>query len=82
MKMELIVDFPGASPQATPRVSFTDGVEITEVENLSCHHKDILWFTSREMRTFKHHAVLVLRSLESMNITMVQYAEMNVDDTR
>lgn len=82
MMEELIVDFPRAPLQAKHRVSFTDSVGITEVDNLSCQYKDDLWFTSCQIRGFKRNAALVLRRLATMNITMAQYAEMNVEDTR
>ena len=63
-------------PQATPSVSFTDDVEIRCVENLTCKYREDLWFVACEMKTFKYSTVLVLQKLGSMNISMVQYAEM------
>lgn len=83
--MQLIVDFPQASseqPTPAPAVSFTSDVEIVPIENLTCKYKDDLWFANREMQLFKYNAARVLRRLKSMNITMVQYAEMNIEDTR
>ena len=45
------------------RVSFEDGTEeINFVENLSQNHKDDLWFTEVELRTFKRQAPRLRRA--------------------
>ena len=49
------------------RVSFEDGIEINFVENLSQNHKDDLWFTEVELRTFKRQAGPRLRRASNAN---------------
>lgn len=85
--MNLIVDFPQSRRQHTMscppgrRVSFTGQTDIIVVKDLSEQHKTDLWFTRCEMKTFKCQAALQLRNIESHNLTMAQYAEMNAQDT-
>ena len=79
----ILVDFPhhphDSFPNA-PRVSFADHNEIVFIENLSHKYKAELWFTDSEMKSFKTQTVLLLINIKT-NMTMAQYAEMNVQDT-
>ena len=80
----LIVDFPHkpqhhSSPNAQ-RVSFADNAEIVFIENLSYKYKADLWFTAREMKSFKSQTVSLLINIKT-NMNMAQYAEMNIQDT-
>ena len=79
----LLVDFPqkprDSSPNA-PKVSFADHTQIVLIENLSYKYKAELWFTDSEMKSFKTQTVLLLINIKT-NMTMAQYAEMNVQDT-
>ena len=79
--MDLIVDFPQASPPNEKRVSFIDTTEINFVENLSHKHKDDLWYCGHEMNTFKFETDRVLRTLRANKMTMVQYAELHIQET-
>ena len=82
--MDLIVDFPRChSPRISPppRVSFADNLEMITIENLSFKHKDDLWFSSQEMNSFKHQIKMTLKSILSINMTIAQYAELNIQDT-
>ena len=79
--MDLIVDFPQASKRNEKRVSFVDTVEINFVENLSCKHKDDLWYSKHEMISFPSQAAKVLRTLRANKMTMVQYAELHIQET-
>ena len=83
--MDLIVDFPQYHSHRntpSPRVSFADHVEINIIENLSLKYKDDVWFTQREIKSFTYQTIMTLRSMSSiLNMTVAQYAEMNVHDT-
>ena len=88
--VNLIVDFP-ESPRQQPeravpsssrtRVAFQDLVDVKFVENLSIKYKTELWFSGREMKMFKYETAFHIRTIDSHNLTMAQYAEMNVRDT-
>ena len=88
--MNLIVDFPqipedstlNTQMPSTRRVSFTDKIEVKFIKNLSVEHKADLWFTDREVESFKfNNSALLMRKLSSMNMTMATFAEMNCGDT-
>ena len=83
--MNLIVDFPQCHSHRntpSPRVSFADNLEINIIENLSLKYKDDVWFTQREIKSFTYQTIMTLRSMSSiLNMTVAQYAEMNVHDT-
>ena len=79
--MDLIVDFPQASPPNEKRVSFVDTIEINFVENLSHKHKDDLWYCGHEMNTIKFETDRVLRTLRANKMTMVQYAQLHIQET-
>eukprot|EP00579_Thalassiosira_antarctica_P022904 CAMPEP_0201990248 /NCGR_PEP_ID=MMETSP0904-20121228/93276_1 /ASSEMBLY_ACC=CAM_ASM_000553 /TAXON_ID=420261 /ORGANISM="Thalassiosira antarctica, Strain CCMP982" /LENGTH=240 /DNA_ID=CAMNT_0048544505 /DNA_START=58 /DNA_END=780 /DNA_ORIENTATION=- len=83
--MDLIVDFPpchSSRNMPSPRVSFADHLEINIIENLSQEFKDDVWFTQREIKSFTYQVIMTLRIISStLNMTVAQYAEMNVHDT-
>ena len=79
--MDLIVDFPQASPPNEKRVSFVDTTEINFVENLSHKHKDDLWYCGHEMDSFKDRVAFKLRAVKAKGMTVYQYAERNHEDT-
>ncbi len=62
-------------------VSFSDRATVTLVENLSLQHGADLWFSKREMDSFKKQAALLLRTMASNDVTVAEYAEMHLDDT-
>ena len=80
--MTLIVDFPqsNSSPHRRERVSFVDQIQVKFIENLSYKHKSDLWYSQRELKSFKYHSALVLHKVKSV-MTMAQYAELHVDNT-
>ena len=80
--MDLIVDFPQASSRnEEKRVSFEGSIEINFIENLSHKHKDALWFSQREMNSFKSQDKRVLSTLRANKMTMMQYAELHTHET-
>lgn len=92
--MDLIVDFPRASfhDDEAPvpsrkrvcfqrRVSFEDYTEITIVENLTHNHKDDLWYSHHEMKSFPSEAAKELQILRAHQMTLAQYAHQNADET-
>ena len=62
-------------------MSFANHLEMITIENLSLKHKDDLWFSSQEMNSFKHHTIMTLKSILSINTTVAQYAELNIQET-
>mmetsp|Transcript_14223 Transcript_14223/g.30385 ORF Transcript_14223/g.30385 Transcript_14223/m.30385 type:complete len:176 (+) Transcript_14223:81-608(+) len=83
--MELLVNFSqGHSLQNAPpppRVSFAEQLNVTFIENLSLQYKYDLWYTEREMISFRYQAGKLLSSILSSDMTVAQYAEMNMHDT-
>lgn len=84
----LIVDFPQGPRdlaqiyQDYPRVSFAGEVDMKFVENLSItHDKADLYFTDREIKSFKLNVARLLRDIRSLKLTVAQYAEINVSNT-
>ena len=78
--MQLIVDFPTKTPMRGG-VTFADESEMKFVENLSNTYKDELWFSHFEMQLFRRELAWLIKTISSSNITMAQFAEMNVRDT-
>eukprot|EP01083_Nonionella_stella_P099836 280855_1 len=72
---------PPTSSSSRLQVSFSGDVDITFIQNLSYDHKSDLWFTNREMKSFKYQTALILRSISSFDMTVAQFAEMNAQDT-
>mmetsp|Transcript_27038 Transcript_27038/g.51116 ORF Transcript_27038/g.51116 Transcript_27038/m.51116 type:complete len:176 (-) Transcript_27038:256-783(-) len=83
--MELLVNFSqGCSLQnmpPPPRVHFADQLSVTFIANLSLQYKYDMWYTEREMTSFRHQTGTLLRSILSSDMTVAQYAEMNMHDT-
>lgn len=78
--MDLIVDFP--SPNARPpRVAFADHYEMRVVENLTLEHKGRLWFSGEEMDVIQQRTGRFMSGIVARDMTMAQFAEMNVHDT-
>ena len=83
--MGLIVDFPESrsysslSSSIRSRVAFESDLEIKIVENLTVEYKQDLWFSGREMKSFRLNATKITRAKE--NMTMATYAERNIDDS-
>eukprot|EP00585_Thalassiosira_rotula_P008685 CAMPEP_0196135114 /NCGR_PEP_ID=MMETSP0910-20130528/3865_1 /TAXON_ID=49265 /ORGANISM="Thalassiosira rotula, Strain GSO102" /LENGTH=179 /DNA_ID=CAMNT_0041395205 /DNA_START=119 /DNA_END=655 /DNA_ORIENTATION=- len=77
--MDLIVDFPQRpSPLRTKsptKVSFAEHFEVMDVTNLTHEHKADLWFTSRELESFKDQLSILLRDIVSTNSTVGEYAQ-------
>ncbi len=85
--MELIVNFP-PTLRRTRRllpvqraVSFSKQVDVSFVEDLSRWYKADLWFSCREMESFRSRRVLLVAAIVSNGMTMAQYAKRNVDNT-
>ena len=80
---QLIVDFPHkrASSRRNRGVSFQEEVDIRFVKNISCSkHRDDIWFSADEMRSFRYQTALTVRAITS-KMTMAEYAELHVEDT-
>ena len=68
-------------PPTSSRVSFSDRMNVTLVEDLSLKYKTDLWFSRQEMDSFKQQASLLLKSITSNGMTVAQYADVHVEDT-
>ncbi|KAL7538431.1 hypothetical protein ACHAXR_008541 [Thalassiosira sp. AJA248-18] len=80
--LDLIVDFPevrGASYN-TLQVSFATDIEVTFVDNLSKYESD-LWCSRQDLKAFKYQAALMIKKTKAGNMSMAQFAEMNIHDT-
>ena len=51
------------------------------IENLSCKYKAELWYSEHDMNSFKCGDVQLMSNVRSMNMSMTQFAEMNIQDT-
>lgn len=83
MTGELLVDFPQQLRGRRDRqsVTFEEHIEITFIESLIHKHKSDLWWTGREMKSFQHRAAALLNKMKSMNMTLADFAESNLEDT-
>mmetsp|Transcript_985 Transcript_985/g.1587 ORF Transcript_985/g.1587 Transcript_985/m.1587 type:complete len:166 (-) Transcript_985:68-565(-) len=81
--MDLIVDFPSRhrSSQHERRVTFTEQVKVKHVKNLSVEHKSDLWLTKEEIRCFQDDARRQIKALQSSDMSVVEYASRNAQDT-
>eukprot|EP01083_Nonionella_stella_P033178 90833_1 len=85
--MDLIVDFPqqsniGSPQHITPKVSFADQLEVRCIENFSREHRDDLWFSSRELRSFRYQAELMvtMNTSQSQMKTSQDSADLDIQD--
>lgn len=83
MAGKLLVDFPDRSHgrSSGPSVTFEEHIEITFVESLIQEHKSDLWYSCRQMKSFKCHSALLLRKIQSMGTSLADFAQSNLDDT-
>ncbi|KAL7534860.1 hypothetical protein ACHAWF_004975 [Thalassiosira exigua] len=87
--MDLIVGFPRRGEECDydeycddeRRVSFLGKTNVKIIDNLATEHKADLWFTQRDINSFKERTILMLRALYARGMTVAQYADMNVQDT-
>ena len=80
---QLIVDFPHkrVSSRRNRGVYFQEEVDIKFVKNASCSkHRDDIWFSADEMRSFRYQTALTVRAITS-KMTVAEYAELHVEDT-
>ena len=75
--MDLIVDFP----RRRPVVSFADHCQVHLIDNLAFKYKDDMWFSRREMDSFRQQILETLRSVLLTGQTMAQYAQSNIEDS-
>ena len=83
--MDVIVDFPQTRASyyhhnKRRAVSFNDQFDVKVVENLSCKHRDNLWFSTDEMHSFRYQAALAVHRITSA-MTMAEFAELHIKDT-
>lgn len=69
------------TPTLHRRVTFSYEVKRKFVEKLSEKYKEEVWYSRDEMESFTRGIISVLRTNASMGINMVDYAQMNVEDT-
>eukprot|EP00584_Thalassiosira_punctigera_P012284 CAMPEP_0172563282 /NCGR_PEP_ID=MMETSP1067-20121228/100211_1 /TAXON_ID=265564 ORGANISM="Thalassiosira punctigera, Strain Tpunct2005C2" /NCGR_SAMPLE_ID=MMETSP1067 /ASSEMBLY_ACC=CAM_ASM_000444 /LENGTH=139 /DNA_ID=CAMNT_0013353697 /DNA_START=68 /DNA_END=483 /DNA_ORIENTATION=+ len=67
--------------ERTSSVSFADHDEVKCVENLSRKRKEDFWFSWSEIVAFAFDTIELLARIESSDITLAEYAEMNMGDT-
>lgn len=84
--MDLIVDFPQASPRtrhtkSASSVSFLDESAVYFVEDLSCRYRDVLWYSHEDVEYIKRRTARMLLALRTHGMTMAQYAMLNIEDT-
>lgn len=81
--IDLIVNFPLTvrRQRKGTGVSFADHVRVHIVDNLSLKYKDDLWFTRKDMESFKYGVLASLSSILSTGQTMAQYAQSNIEDS-
>mmetsp|Transcript_36400 Transcript_36400/g.76419 ORF Transcript_36400/g.76419 Transcript_36400/m.76419 type:complete len:239 (-) Transcript_36400:48-764(-) len=81
--MDLIVDFPSRHrcSQEERRVNFDHQVKVKNVKNLSVEHKSDLWLTKEDISCFQYDARQQIKALQSSDMSIVEYATRNAQDT-
>ncbi|KAL7539517.1 hypothetical protein ACHAXR_009361 [Thalassiosira sp. AJA248-18] len=62
------------------QVSFATDIDTKLVENLSKYKSD-LWYSRQDLKASQYQAALIMKKIKARNMTMAQYAEMNIHDT-
>lgn len=88
--MDLIVDFPSKRfprrqpnrlPNKEKRVTFSDQSTVRFVEYHSPEHKAVIWLSQEEVSYTKLRNKMILNTLRENDLTVAQFAKMNMDDT-
>ena len=69
------------SPPPECRIRFSQEIEVKFVANLTLDHRCDIWFSSQEMKKFRYQNALLMRHLQSNNMSLAEYAERHIHDT-
>eukprot|EP01082_Thalassiosira_pseudonana_P009484 g8467.t1 g8467 contig3:170902-171390(-) len=78
---DLIVDFPHSHCSRSISVRFSNNIEVRFIPNDAIKYKQDLWLSSEEISACRSHGKIMMLSLRSRNMSLLHYAERNIQDT-